>query len=268
MTTSCLVFLGISLALYLAASLAFQGHLWWGHPAWERWGRRGLQAGVAVHAAGLLLHVLFAPPPWLANMTFVISVVIIAFLAAGLLLERFTPLRHFTLFLAPLAFLGTLYPLLMPVRFEESGSILLRYPWLGTHVLTTLLGHVGFALSFCGAAAYLLQSRALKRGRLNRFLPALDTASQVAFHAAAGGFFLFSMGLGMGVAWMFGAPGEALRALDPKILLALPTWGLFAAYLYLRGVRGGRGSRLKWLVIAGFAVALVNYLVVPHQFSG
>lgn len=268
MTTSCLVFLGIALALYLSASLAFQGHLWLGHLAWERWGRRGLQTGVALHALGLMLHVLFAPPPWLANMTFVISLVVIAFAAAGLLLERFTPLRHFNLVLAPLAFLGTLYPLLMPVRFEESASILLRYPWLGTHVLTTLLGQVGFALSFCAAAAYLLQSRALKRGRLNRFLPALDTSAHVAFHSAAWGFFLFSMGLAMGAAWMFGAPGESLRALDPKILLALPTWGFFAGYLYLRGVMGRHGSRLKWLVITGFIVGLVNYLVVPHQFAG
>ena len=268
MTTACLAFLGIALALYLAASLAFQGHLWLGHPAWERWGRRGLLTAVALHALGLLLHVLFAPPPWLANMTFVISLVVIAFAAAGLLLERFTPLRHFNLVLAPLAFLGTLYPLLMPVRFEESASILLRYPWLGTHVLTTLLGQVGFALSFCAAAAYLLQSRALKRGRLNRFLPALDTSAQAAFHAAAWGFFLFSMGLAMGAAWMFGAPGESLRAQDPKILLALPTWGFFAAYLYLRGVRGRHGSRLKWLVITGFTLGLVNYLVVPHQFAG
>ena len=156
MTTSCLVSLGIALALYLGAALAFQAHLWLGHPAWERWGRRGLLTGVAVHALGLLLHVLFAPPPWLANMTFVTSLVVIAFVAAGLLLERFTPLRHFNLVLAPLAFLGTLYPLLMPVRFEESGYILLRYPWLGAHVLTTLLGQVGFSLSFCAAAAYLL----------------------------------------------------------------------------------------------------------------
>ena len=76
------------------------------------------------------------------------------------------------------------------------------------------------------------------------------------------------MGLAMGAAWMFGAPGESLRALDPKILLALPTWGFFAAYLYLRGMRGRHGSRLKWLVITGFTVGLVNYLVVPHQFAG
>ena len=194
-------------------------------------------------------------------------VVVIAFLAAGLVLERYTAVRHFNLFLAPLAFLGLLYPLLMPVRFEDSGSILLTYPWLGVHVFVTLLGHVGFALSFCGAAAYLLQSRALKRGRLNRFLPALDTASQTVFYAAAAGFFVFTIGLGMGVVWMFGAPGEVLRVLDPKVVLALPTWWLFATYLYLRGVRGRHGSRLKWFVIAGFAIALINYLIVPHQFA-
>lgn len=267
MTTACLVFLGLSLALYAAASLLFQGHLWWGHPWWERWGRRSLVAGVAVNAVGIGLHVLFSGQSPLANMVSVVSLVVIAFLVAGLLLERFTALRHFTLFLAPIAFLGLLYPLLMPVRFEDSGSILLRHPWLGVHVFVTLLGHVGFALAFCGAGSYLLQSRALKRGRLNRFLPALDTAAQVTFYASAAGFFFFTIGLGMGVLWLFGGPVELAGRADPKILLAVPTWVLFAAYLYQRGVRHRHGSRMKWLVIVAFSIALLNYLVVRHQFS-
>lgn len=267
MTAACLTFLGVSLALYLTASLLFQFHLWWGRASWERWGQRALMVGVVVNAIGILLHVTFSGQSPLANMVSVISLVVIAFLIAGLLLERFAAVRHFNLFMAPVAFLGLLYPLLMPVRFEDSGSILLRYPWLGTHVFVTLLGHVGFALAFCGAIAFLLQGRALKRGRLNRFLPALDSAAQATFYASGGGFFFFTIGLGMGVLWMFGAPGESLRPIDPKILLALPTWVLFAAYLYLRGVRQRHGSRLKWLVIAGFGIALVNYLVVPHQFA-
>lgn len=267
LTTSCLVFLGVSLSLYATASLLFQGHLWWGQSSWERWGRSTLIAGIVVNALGILLHVVFSGQSPLGNMISVISLVVITFLVAGLLLERFTSVRHFNLFVAPAAFLGLLYPMLMPMRFEDSGSMLVKYPWLGVHVFITLLGHVGFALAFCGAGAYLLQSRSLKRGRLNRFLPALDTSATATFYASAGGFFFFTLGLGMGVLWLFGAPGEYLGKGDPKIVLALPTWCLFAGYLYLRGVRGRHGSRLTWMVIVAFIIAVLNYMAVPHRFD-
>ena len=141
------------------------------------------------------------------------------------------------------------------------------YPWLGVHVGISLLGLAGFALSFCAALCYLIQARLLKRGRLNSHLPALDTAAAATFQFAAAGFIVFTLGLGMGVIWLFGAPGEYLGLQDAKIWMALPTWLLFAAYLYLRGVRGSHGSRLKWLVILGFTLALANLVAVRHGFD-
>lgn len=267
MTTSCLIVLGISLALYLLASLLLQGRLWLGHASWEKWGHRLLMAGVVVHIAGIGLHVAFSGQSPLGNMTTVISLVVVAFLVVGMMIESRTSVRNLTLFLAPIAFLGLLYPLLMPVRFEDASSMLVRYPWLGVHVFITLLGHVGFALAFLGAAVYLLQRRALKRGRLNHYLPALDSASRVTFYSAAGGFFFFTIGLGMGAIWLFGAPGEYLGGTDAKIILAIPTWIGFALYLYARGVRGMYGSRLKWVVVVAFGIAVLNYVLVPHRFD-
>ena len=183
------------------------------------------------------------------------------------MIERFTQFRSLGFIVAPLAFFGLLYPVLMPIRFEEAESILLRYPWLGVHVGTTLLGIVGFALSFTAAVIVIVQSRLLKSGRLNPWLPALDTAASATDVLAAAGFFIFTIGLVMGVIWFFGAPGEYLGSGDLKILLTLPTWVVFAGYLYLRGVTGRQESRLKWLVIAGFFLALVNLLAVRHDFD-
>jgi len=267
MTTSCLIVLGISLLLYLTASLLMQIRLWWAHASAQQWSHRVLITGVVVHIVGIGLHVGFSGPSPLGHMTSVISLVVVAFLIVGLWIEQRTSVLNLTLFLAPIAFLGLLYPLLMPVRFEDAGSMLVRYPWLGVHVFVTLLGHVGFALSFLGAAVYLLQRRALKRGRLNHYLPALDSASQVTFYSAGGGFFFFTIGLGMGAIWLFGAPGEYLGGTDTKIILAIPTWIGFALYLYARGVRRMHGSRLKWVVIFAFSVAVANYLLVPHRFD-
>ena len=60
--------------------------------------------------------------------------------------------------------------MLMPVELANSEHVLVQYPWLGVHVVLSLLGYVGFALAFCTATAYLLQQSALKRGRLNHYL--------------------------------------------------------------------------------------------------
>ncbi|MEE2658703.1 MAG: cytochrome c biogenesis protein CcsA [Candidatus Latescibacterota bacterium] len=267
MTTLCIAFLSFSLVCYLVASLLFQGQLLWDRNRWGLWARRLLIAGVAVNVAGLLLHALFSGQSPLSHMVLVISLVVIAFLVSGLLLDALTSVRNLNFALAPIAFLALLYPLLMPVRFESAESILVQYPWLGVHVLITLLGHVGFAIAFFGALAYLLQARNLKHGRLGSFLPALDTIGNLTFHTAGAGFFFFTIGLGMGVLWLFSAPGEQLGADDLKILLALPTWLLFAGYLVQRGLRGRQGTRMKWLVITGFVVALVNYLAVRHDFE-
>jgi len=236
-------------------------------PRLESWGRRVLSLGVVVNGAGLVLHLVFSHQHPFANMLSTISILVIVFLVAGLLVEHWTTARHLTLVLVPLATLGLLYPILMPMRFQGAESVLLQYPWLGAHVFVALLGHVGFALAFCAALCYLVQSRFLKRGRLNRYLPPLDTAASATLHAAGAGFSAFTLGLAMGIVWLYGAPGELLGKGDLKIWMAVPPWLLFAAYLYLRGLRGRQGSRLQWLVVVGFLLAAANQLGVRHQFD-
>jgi ABC-type transport system involved in cytochrome c biogenesis permease subunit len=266
-TTFCIVSLVAALAFYLAAALLFQGHFLWHKSGWDALGRKSLKLGLVVHAISIVLHFALSGQALFANMMVIIASLVMALVVAGLLGERYARIRHLGLLTAPLAFLGLLYPLLMPVQFDEAESMLLRFPWLGVHVLVTLLGDAGFALAFCTAAIYLIQSRQLKRGRLNRYLPALDTAGRITDYAVGYGFFLFSAGLAMGLVWLLGAPGEFLGRGDPKILMAVPTWLAYAAYLYLRGVRGEYGSRLKWLVIAGFLFVVANLLGVRHDFA-
>ena len=267
MTTACIVVLTISLALYLTASLFLSGNFILRKSGWDRLGRNALTLGVGVHVVGMVLHALFSRMSPLTNLVSVLSLFIIAFLVAGLLIEKRTASRYLSLLLAPLAFLVLLYPLLMPVRFDGAESMLVRFPWLGVHVGVTLIGHVGFAVASTAAVIFLIQGHLLKKGRLNRYLPALDSASSVTLHSAGVGFFFFSIGLAMGIVWLFGAPGEYLGARDTKIWMAVPTWLAYAGYLYLSGVRHQHGSRLKWLVIGGFALAVINLLGVRHDFE-
>ena len=267
MTTECAVIIAISLVLYLAASLFFLGQIFFGRRTWNALGRRVLRIGLGVHIAGLLVHFAVAGTSPFTDMLLIMSLFVVAVILVDELIERFTAVRSLGFIVTPLAFFGLLYPALMPVRFDAAESMLLRHPWLGMHIGTTLLGVVGFALAFTAAIIVIVQSRLLKRGRLNQWLPALDTAAIATDRFAGSGFFLFTIGLIMGIIWLFGAPGDYLGTSDPKILLAFPTWGVFAAYLYLRGIVGRQESRLKWLVIAGFFLALVNLLGVRHNFD-
>ena len=78
LTTSCLVFLGLSLSLYATASLLFQGHLWWGHTSWERWGRSTLIVGIAINALGILLHAVNDDPsPRIGERSYVLGQIVI-----------------------------------------------------------------------------------------------------------------------------------------------------------------------------------------------
>ncbi|MFH1566956.1 MAG: cytochrome c biogenesis protein CcsA [Gemmatimonadota bacterium] len=267
MTAACIAFLSLSLLLYLAATLFSHAYLVLKRPGWDRWGRRALIAGAAVNAVGMALHFVFSHQGPFTSLLPVVALLVIATIVAGLLAEHYLGARHLSLFLAPLAFLALLYPVLMPVQVTDAESVLVRYPWLGIHVALTMLGDVGFAVAFCSAVIYLLQARMLKRGRLNHFLPALDSAARVTYSAVGAGFAAYTLGLLMGVIWLFGAPGELLGKGDAKILMALPTWVVFAVYLYLRGLRRQHGRRLKWLVILGFALGVANLMGVRHDFD-
>ena len=186
---------------------------------------------------------------------------------AGLLGERYARIRHLGLLTAPLAFLGLLYPLLLPIRFEEAESILVEYPFLGIHVVLTLLGHVGFALAFCSAVGYLVQHQALKKGGSTAICLLSTRLPRRPFALPAGAF------RSLPWVWVWARFGSLARRAstsaggDTKIWLALPTWFVFGIYLYLRGIGRRHGRRLKWLVIAGFVLGLINLLWVRHDFG-
>jgi len=266
MTAACALTLGISMLLYLAASVFTHAGLLFQQRRWQARSRGLLLAGLTVHTAGMGLHLVFSGQPPAASLLVLVALVTLLLLAAALLAERLLQAPHVAAVAPPLAFLALLYALLMPLRFDDARHVLVRYPWLGLHVGLSLLGYAGFAVAFCGAVAYLAQHRALRRGRLNRYLPSLSAAARVTFRFAAGGFWLYTIGLAMGLVWLLGAPGAYLRPQDAKIWMTVPAWAVFAAYLYGRGPARRHGSRLKWLVVLGFLLCLANLLAVRHAF--
>ena len=104
-----------------------------------------------------------------------------------------------------------------------------------------------------------------------RRLPPLESISISAHWLAAAGFSMLTLGIVTGVIW-------ALRAwkpnwwLDPKVVTSFIAWLIYATYLAFSSIRGWRGLKTTYFLIAGFVVVLIAYFGVnlvahgQHQF--
>jgi ABC-type transport system involved in cytochrome c biogenesis permease subunit len=168
-------------------------------------------------------------------------------------------------------FLGLLH-----LHAPVSDMALLRGRMVTIHVLAILASYALFALAFGCATLYLLQNRLLKAhrtfGALRR-LPALVTLDNLSFHAVAYGFPLLTLGLILGVTYIYANGGSAIASphrwfTDPHNLVAFATWLLYLVYLAARLALGWRGVRLQYILVAGLLMSLALYLAPTstHRF--
>ncbi len=140
-------------------------------------------------------------------------------------------------------------------------------PWVWLHATIALLSYGAFGLASALAAMYLLQERQLRVkafSRLYRHLPALEEMDRACWWLVGSGFALLTLALASGTL-QAGRLWEGPWARDGKVLASAGVWLFYAACLALRAWAGWRGRRLAYLSLLGFAVILVNYLVVgPH----
>jgi ABC-type transport system involved in cytochrome c biogenesis permease subunit len=170
----------------------------------------------------------------------------------------------------PIAFIAVFCAMLPAAHGPHEASVL-HSRLMEPHVLATILGFVSFALAFCCAVLYLIQSRLLKRKRIKGLfgrLPPLESISVSAHWMATAGFSMLTLGIVTGVIWAMRAwrPGWYL---DPKVVTSFFAWLVYAAYLYASAVSGWRGRKTTYFLIAGFIVVLIAYygvnLVAPGQ---
>jgi ABC-type transport system involved in cytochrome c biogenesis permease subunit len=67
---------------------------------------------------------------------------------------------------------------------------------------------------------------------------------------------------------------QAMSLADPKIAVAIVTWAIYTFQMFARRLIGWRGRRSAYLSALGFAVVLVNFVLVSyyltdsHNFGG
>ena len=172
-----------------------------------------------------------------------------------------------TVLLAALAVLPALNPQV------EQRPALLRSPLFTIHVLSMLFAYASFALAFVLGITYVLLFKEIKAKHLGFFyqrLPSLQMLDVMNARAIVVGWLLLTCGLVVGGIWATQIGGstdphaQAMSIGDPKILVALLSWGMYSFALFARKAIGWTGRRAAYLSAIGFVVILLNFVPIGY----
>jgi ABC-type transport system involved in cytochrome c biogenesis permease subunit len=125
----------------------------------------------------------------------------------------------------------------------------LRSYWLYIHVSLAALGETFFAVGFVSSVIYLIRMR-------SRDSAALKALDDLTYRAISLGFPLFTAGaMVAGAIWAKQAWG-AYWSWDPKEVLSLVVWLVYAVYLHARLVRGLKGLPVAVISVLGFLLTI------------
>jgi cytochrome c-type biogenesis protein CcsB len=174
-------------------------------------------------------------------------------LAAHVYFERRYHLRALGLFALPVSLLLLLYATTISSTSDPLVPALQNNLLLTTHVAVAIVAYGGFAVAFAAAALHLIASYTGSRR-----LPRLELLDEISYRAVVIGFPFLTLVIVLGAVWANVAWGR-YWGWDPKETASLVTWLIYGAYLHARVVRGWRGNRAAWLLVAGFGATLFTY---------
>jgi ABC-type uncharacterized transport system permease subunit len=220
-------------------------------------------AGRILVGLGLLLHgasvglLLTEQAGRLSGISQGLSILSLLLLAIFLALDLAYRRPVIGAFVTPLA-LAILVPAFMVPGGPSAFSPGLHGPLLSAHIAIALLGVASFAVAAGVGVMYLLMEREVKGkefGLLFDRLPPLRLLDDLNRRLVLVGFIALSVTVATGA---FFARGPLLA--EPKVLVALVGWGLFAAVLNARHFAGWQGKRVAVLTMAGFGLLLISFL--------
>jgi len=220
-----------------------------------------LLAGFLSHCLGLVLLVSQSRQIPVATLPQTFSLFAWAIVGSYLAFQLKFNIRILGTFVSPLAVIFMLLSSASPSRVIPS-SQLFRSFWLTLHVGTMFIGNAIFALAFCAGIMYLLQERQIKSksfGLLYRRLPSLEVLDSLNYYCLTIGFPLITVGLISGFIYA-GAVWRSFWRWDPKEILSVVTWLIYAVLLHERLAVGWRGRRAAIMAIIGFTAILVTFV--------
>jgi ABC-type transport system involved in cytochrome c biogenesis permease subunit len=150
---------------------------------------------------------------------------------------------------------------------------ILQSPLFTIHVLAMLFAYASFALAFVVGITYVLLFNEIKAKHLGFFyarLPSLQVLDVMNGRVVTIGWVLLTIGIAAGGVW-FGLVQhvddhrvQAMRGMDPKILMALVSWAIYSFALFARRTIGWTGRRAAWLSALAFVIVLLNFVPVGY----
>jgi ABC-type transport system involved in cytochrome c biogenesis permease subunit len=145
--------------------------------------------------------------------------------------------------------------------------------WFGLHVGAIFISLALIAMAFGAGLAYLYLERKIKaKAKLPEFfreLPSLETFDKANDWAVRIGFPLYTVSLLAGFLWASFTWKQAI-SWDPKEIISILIWGIFALLFHQRLALGWRGKKPAQTAIVLFILCLVslvgvNFLLPTHH---
>ena len=263
----------LPLLLYAAAGVAYAIHFARRDSAIGRAATTLLLFGALVHTFVIGMQTMEVRHLPFANFSRAVSSFVWLLTLSYLYLELTTDERSMGVFILPVIIGLQLIPVLHPG--VERADPVLDSPWFWVHVSSLLFAYASFALAGVLGVTYMLQFKEIKRKHLGYFytrLPSLQILDIMNSRAVTVGWVFLTFGFIVGAVWTAQARTIApddpnLRAMsidDPKIFVALLTWGVYSFAVFARRTLGWTGRRAAWLSSVGFAFAMVNFLAINY----
>ncbi len=263
------LFLVIATLCYLGGTVGYLVYLLKDREVLHRISWSILLVGALFHGAALAMRAIGTKHFPIDSIQEAISLFAWVFVVTYLVIQLKLRLRILGSFVSPLAVIFMISSRLLPtheiLRNGSSGS-----GWLIAHVASIFLANALFAMLFSLGVMYLLQERRIKKknfGLLYERLPSLERIDSIAHVCLMSGFPLMTAGLITGFVYasmVWRSPWNW----DPKEVLSVVTWLIYAILVHERLAVGWRGRRAAWLAIIGFCATVLTFVLANLLLAG
>ena len=263
----------LPLVLYAAAGAAYALHFARRQPQVGRTATTLLLFAALAHTFVIGMQTMEVRHVPFANPSNAISTSVWLLTLSYLYVELTTDERSMGIFILPIVIALQIVPVLYPGA--ETFDPVLDSPWFWVHVSSLLFAYASFALAGVFGLTYVLQFKEIKKkhlGYLYTRLPSLHILDAMNSRAVAVGWLFLTVGVVVGVVWAAQARGvapddpnlQAMALSDPKIFVAVLTWGVYSFAMLARRTMGWTGRRAALLSALGFAIVLLNFLPISY----
>lgn len=187
-----------------------------------------------------------------------------AFVGIGLMMWLWQKTTVQLLFIPPVAFILLLVALLLDAR-GVAATAAMSGPIFALHLVSVFIGLGLMAVAAGAAVVFLWQQKKLKAktklSGLRGDLPSMASLDRINSLATLVGFPFYTLGVICGFVWARLAWGSLFSG-DPKEVMSLAVWALYALLFHQRQALGWQGRKPALMALGIFGASLFSLLVV------